>query len=43
MVLACLGLLAAAAMLGLTKEGQNATRRTGHRLAQLLQPMIGRK
>ena len=43
LVLACLGLLAAAALLGLTNEGQRASRRTGQRLARALQPMLGRR
>ena len=43
LVLACLGLLAAAALLGLTPDGQKATRRTGHRIARVLQPMLGRR
>ena len=40
---ACLGLLAAAALLALTGERREATRRTGHRVARLLQPMLGRR
>jgi hypothetical protein len=43
MLAACLGLLAAAALLGLTGDGQKATRRTGHRIARLLQPILGRR
>jgi hypothetical protein len=43
LVLACLGLLAAAALLGLSQDGQRATRRTGHRIARVLQPMHGRR
>jgi hypothetical protein len=40
---ACLGLLAAAAVLGLTGEGRKATRETRHRIARALQPMLGRR
>jgi hypothetical protein len=41
-ILACVGLLAAAAMLGLTEDGRNATR-TGHRrIVRLLRPLVGR-
>jgi hypothetical protein len=40
---ACLGLLAAAAILGLTPDGRKATRGTRHRLARVLQPMFGRR
>ena len=40
---ACLGLLAAAALLALTGERREATRRTGHRIARLLQPTLGRR
>jgi Peptidase family M23 len=43
LVLACLGLLAAAALLGLTQDGQQATRRTGRRIAGVLRPMLGRR
>lgn len=39
---ACLGLLAAAALLGLTGDGRKATRETRHRISRLLQPMLGR-
>jgi hypothetical protein len=40
---ACLGLLAAAALLGLTQDGRQATRGTRHRIARVLQPMLGRR
>lgn len=40
---ACLGLLAAAAILGLTPDGRRATRGSRHRLARVLQPMFGRR
>jgi hypothetical protein len=40
---ACLGLLAAAALLGLTGEGRKATRETQQRIARALQPMLGRR
>jgi peptidase M23-like protein len=40
---ACLGLLAAAALLGLTGDGRKATRQTRHRIARVLQPMLGRR
>jgi len=43
LVLACLGLLAAAATLGLTGDGQKASRRTGRQLARLVQPLMGRR
>jgi Peptidase family M23 len=43
LVLACLGLVAAAALLGLTKDGQKTTRRTRQRVAQVLQPLLGRR
>jgi Peptidase family M23 len=43
LVAACLGLLAAAALLGLTGDGRNATRETRHRIARVLQPMFGRR
>ena len=39
---ACLGLLAAAALLGLTGDGRRATRETRHRIARALQPRLGR-
>ena len=40
---ACLGLLAAAALLGLTGDGRKATRETRHRIARVLRPMLGRR
>jgi hypothetical protein len=40
---ACLGLLVAAALLGLTGDGRKATRETRHRIARRLQPMLGRR
>ena len=40
---ACLGLLAAAALLGLTGDGRKATRETRHRIARVVQPMLGRR
>jgi hypothetical protein len=40
---ACLGLLAAAALLGLTGHRRKATRETRHRIARALQPMLGRR
>ena len=43
LVLACLGVLVAAALLGLTGDGQTASQRTGHRLARVLQPLFGRR
>jgi peptidase M23-like protein len=43
LLLACLGLLAAAALLGLSKDGRNATRATRTQLARALQPLLGRR
>jgi hypothetical protein len=43
LVAACLGLLAAAALLGLTGDGRKATRETRHRIARVVQPMLGRR
>lgn len=43
LVLACLGLLGAAALLGLSEDGRAATRRTGQRAAGLLRPLVGRR
>jgi hypothetical protein len=43
LVLACLGLLGAAALLGLSEDGRAATRRTGQRAAGLLRPLLGRR
>lgn len=40
---ACLGLLAAAALLGLTGDRRKATRETRHHISRLLQPMLGRR
>jgi hypothetical protein len=40
---ACLGVLAAAALLGLTGDRREVTRRTGRRVARLLQPTFGRR
>jgi peptidase M23-like protein len=41
--LACLGLLAAAALLGLSEDGRQATRRSRDRLAGALRPLMGRR
>jgi hypothetical protein len=41
LVIACLGLLAAAAMLGLSEDGRAATTRSRRRLAGLLRPLLG--
>jgi Peptidase family M23 len=43
LLLACLGLVVAAVVLGLTRDGQKATRATRHRIARVLQPMLGRR
>jgi hypothetical protein len=43
LLLACLGLVAAASVLGLTRDGQKATRATRQRVARVLQPMLGRR
>lgn len=43
LVVACLGLLGAAALLGLSEDGRAATRRTGQRAAGLLRPLVGRR
>ncbi len=43
LVLACLGLLAAALLLGLTDDGRKASRRTGQRVARVLNPILGRR
>jgi Peptidase family M23 len=43
LLLACLGLVAAAALLGLTGDGRRATRRTGQRIGRALQPLLGRR
>jgi hypothetical protein len=41
--LACLGLLAAAALLGLSEDGRQATRRSRDRVAGALRPLMGRR
>ena len=41
--LACLGLLAAAALLGLSEDGRQATRRSRERVAGALRPLMGRR
>jgi hypothetical protein len=43
LLLACLGLVAAASLLGFTRDGQQATRSARHRIARVLQPMLGRR
>jgi hypothetical protein len=43
LALACLGLVAAAALLGLTRNGQKATSATRHRIAGVLHPILGRR
>jgi hypothetical protein len=43
LLLACLGLVAAAALLGLTGDGRKATRRTRHGIGRALQPLLGRR
>jgi hypothetical protein len=43
LVLACLGLLGAAALLGLSEDGRAATRRTRQRAAGLLRPLVNRR
>jgi hypothetical protein len=43
LVLACLGLLGAAALLGLSEDGRAATRRTRQRAAGLLRPLVSRR
>jgi hypothetical protein len=43
LVLACLALLGAAALLGLSEDGRAATRRTRQRAAGLLRPLVGRR
>ena len=42
-VLACVGLLLAAALLGLSEGGRRATRRNGARIAAALRPVVGRR
>jgi peptidase M23-like protein len=41
--LACLGLLVAAALLGLSEDGRQATRRSRDRVAGALRPLMGRR
>jgi hypothetical protein len=41
--LACLGLLAAAALLGLSEDGRQVTRRSRDRVAGALRPLMGRR
>jgi hypothetical protein len=41
-ILACVGLLLAAALLGLTEDGRKASRAGGSQLARLLRPLTGR-
>ena len=43
LLLGCLGLLAAAALLGLSEDGRAATRRSGRRMAAVLRPLAGRR
>jgi hypothetical protein len=43
LLLACLGLVAAAAVLGLSKDGRTATRATRSRLGRVMQPLLGRR
>ena len=43
LLLACVGLLGAAVVLGLSEDGRTATRRTGQRAAGLLRPLLGRR
>jgi hypothetical protein len=43
LVLACLGLLGAAALLGLSEDGRATTRRTRQRAAALLRPLVSRR
>jgi Peptidase family M23 len=43
LLVACLGVLAAAAVLGLTADGRKATRETRHRIARALKPMPDRR
>ncbi|MGH2741964.1 MAG: peptidoglycan DD-metalloendopeptidase family protein [Thermoleophilaceae bacterium] len=43
LMLACVGLVLAALLLGLTDDGRKATRKTGHGIARMLQPMLGRR
>jgi hypothetical protein len=41
-IVACVGLLAAAAILGLTEDGRKATRKGHGQLVRLLRPLTGR-
>jgi hypothetical protein len=41
--LACVGLLLAAALLGLSEDGRHASRRGRHRIASTLRPLLGRR
>jgi Peptidase family M23 len=41
-ILACVGLLLAAALLGLTEDGRNVSRKGGRHLGRLLAPLTGR-
>jgi len=43
LVLACVGLLLAAALLGLTENGRDETRRRSMQLTTLLRPLLGRR
>jgi Peptidase family M23 len=43
LLLACLGLVAGASVLGLTRDGQKASRASRHRIARMLQPVLGRR
>jgi hypothetical protein len=43
LILACVGLLGAAALLGLSEDGRAATRRSGKRAAGLLRPLLSRR
>jgi Peptidase family M23 len=43
LVLGCFGLVAAAALLGLTREGRETSRRTGRWAARTLRPLLGRR
>jgi Peptidase family M23 len=43
LLLACVGLLGAAALLGLSEDGRAVTRRTGQRAAGMLRPLLSRR
>jgi Peptidase family M23 len=43
LLLACVGLVAAAAMLGLSRDGRKATRATRSRVVRALDPLLGRR